>query len=437
MKKAILVLWISLLSFFSVSFARKFVGQRKNRVSGNKQPMKTKQLLVDVSVIINNDARTGIQRVVRGLLLQLVKHPPIDYRVCPIFATRKHGYCYASEDLQRSETEVLNTVRVAEGDVFLGLDLSAHLLPLHKDELVQWKTQGVKIHIVVYDLLPLLSPHWFNNKTVRKFRRWLKMVAIFSDSILCISNTVKVDVGNWLESKYGIPIGAISINTISLGADIKASMPDCGLPKNIDQLLSMLASKSVILMVGTLEPRKGHAQVLNAFECLWQQGSDVHLVIIGKPGWKTQALQQALRTHPQNQNHLYWLDDVSDELLQLFYAGCTGVIIASQAEGFGLPLIEALHYNKPILARDIPVFREVGGEGVSFFANGADVSLSDNLTVWLNDIQAPRTPRTVSPSTWSDSAHKLLQHLCLVEQASFISPIQEKGNSLLQRECIE
>jgi glycosyltransferase involved in cell wall biosynthesis len=413
---------INLLSRLPVPIIRKYL---QRTVCASTLPgiaNGEKQLLIDISVIINNDGRTGIQRVVRALLLQLLRQPPVGCRVRPVFATRKQEYHYASDyfglaDAQASSVNGSSALKVGPGDIFLGLDLAAHLLPLHKIQLAQWKRSGTEIHIMVYDLLPVLHPYWFNSKTTRNFHRWLKTIAIFSDSVICISNTVKAELDDWLYQKYSLATGTIPICTIPLGADIESSAPSRGLPENINQLLTALASRPTVLMVGTLEPRKGHSQVLAAFEKLWQRGRDINLVIVGKPGWKTEALQQRLRSHPQDKTRLYWLDNASDELLELLYVGCTGVILASQAEGFGLPLIEAGYHNKPVLARDISVLREIGGNFVTFFSGTSTESLMHDIEFWLAKIAIEQMPHSAPQHTWQDSAHELLVHLGLGQTA--------------------
>lgn len=403
------------------SIARPRFQVTARRTIAQSSVSRDRQLLVDVSVILNNDARTGIQRVVRALLLQLLRHPPVGCQVRPVYATRKHGYRYASHCFGMPVANLPNArersaVAVGPNDVFLGLDLAAHLLPMHCAELAQWKRAGAAVHIIVYDLLPVLHPQWFNPKTTRNFRKWLRTIAIFADSAICISNAVKNDLADWVEQQYRIAADALPITTIPLGADIQSSAPSQGLPENVKQLLATLAENPTVLMVGTLEPRKGHAQVLAAFEKLWQQGHEINLVIVGKPGWKTEALQQTLRTHPHIHDRLHWLDNASDEFLELLYAASTGVIVASQAEGFGLPLIEAMHHNKPVLARDIPVLREIGGNSASFFTDAGN--LAKELEAWLAEISHERVPHNFPQPTWQDSANALLSRLSLEQPIS-------------------
>ncbi len=406
-----------LIALTPVSWARSYI--RRHSPSVPPQRDKEGQLLVDVSVILQHDAGTGIQRVVRALLNQLLENPPIGYRVRPVFAGRSHPYRYATVipgkpwigDLRALGN---GAVHVGPGDIFLGLDLAAHLLPGRRFELLRWKRQGVSLHFVVYDILAVRNLHWFNPKTTRNIRRWLRTLAIFADSLICISDVVRKDVASWLAARYGFESDVIPIKLIPLGADISASIPSEGISDDMEQLLSRLSRSASVMIVGTLEPRKGHAQILAAFERLWRVGRNVSLVLVGKPGWKTEPLQHQLNAHPQAGRRLYWLDNASDELLELLYGAVTGVIVASQAEGFGLSLVEAAYHRKPILARDIPVFREIGGDRAAFFAGGSPGTLAESIDKWLDEISAGKTSTPCAPlKTWHDSALSLLSCLGL------------------------
>jgi glycosyltransferase involved in cell wall biosynthesis len=121
-------------------------------------------------------------------------------------------------------------------------------------------------------------------------------------------------------------------------------------------------------MVGTLEPRKGHQQALAACEQLWADGVDANQVIVGKQGWMVEALVERMTHHAELNRRLFWLDGISDEFLEQVYAASACLIAASYGEGFGLPLIEAAQHKLPIVARDIPVFREVAGSHAHYFS---------------------------------------------------------------------
>jgi glycosyltransferase involved in cell wall biosynthesis len=378
-----------------------------------------KQLLVDVSVIYRTDSRTGIQRVVRSLLLQLISAPPLGYSVRPVFATAKHGYCYADVNMLdyswKADAKSSTCVTTQAGDLFLALDLAAHLLPRHQAQMLHWKMCGVKIHVVVYDLLPLQYPDWFNEKTTQNFKRWIRWVAVYADGAVCISNSVKAEVNIWLSVQYGLPLSALPTSTIVLGADIASSAPSSGLPPNAEFLLARLRNTPAVLMVGTIEPRKGYDQALSAFELLWRQRDPTYLlVLVGRPGWKTQALQNTLRTHPEVGKRLFWIEDASDEFLDRLYAACRGVLVASRAEGFGLPLIEAALHDAPVLARDIPVFREIGFDDATYFDGDTPEDLAKAINSWLSLKKSTSLSRTKRGlPTWQLSATQLLNALGL------------------------
>lgn len=164
-------------------------------------------------------------------------------------------------------------------------------------------------------------------------------------------------------------------------------------------------------MVGTVEPRKGHAQVLAAFELLWTKGYDIDLVIVGKEGGMVEALTNKLRQHFEAGQRLWWLKDVSDEYLVQIYRVSTCLIAASLGEGFGLPLIEAAKYQLPIIARDIHVFREVAGSHAYYFADTTAQNLAKAVVEWLQLKATLQQPGTESMPwlTWQQSASQLMR----------------------------
>lgn len=153
---------------------------------------------------------------------------------------------------------------------------------------------------------------------------------------------------------------------------------------------------------------------------LWEQGVDVNLAIVGGEGWKALGDEARrdipetvtrLRGHAQQDQRLFWLTGISDEYLENVYASSTCLVFASVGEGFGLPLIEAAQHGLPILARDIPVFREVALDHAYYFSGEQPEDLARSVQQWLGLFEQGQHPRSQGmPSlTWAQSARRLLE----------------------------
>lgn len=400
------------LRFVSAARTRRWIENAKARtpIGKHRTGDEPRQLLIDVSVIHKHDAGTGIQRVVRSVLGNLIANPPHGFSVRCVVAESQRSYHYASGPGQ----SLGKKVKVQAGDIFLGLDLAAHLLPRHLAQLMSWKVLGASLHFVVYDMLPLTHPVHFKAARVRHFQRWAQLLSMVANSLLCISRSVEADLHHWLHQNANLTPRQLPTRVIPLGGDFynASPQPSSGPSALVLQTLSQLEGRSWSLMVGTLEPRKNHACVLDAFEQLWQQNSPLVLVLVGRPGWHTEALQQRIAGHPEINRHLYWFSAATDAELQLLYQKASGVVVPSLAEGYGLPLSEALHHRKPLLARDIPVFREVAGEHAQYFTDDTPGNLSRTLANWLAEPKPASTTRNdLRDHTWAESTQHILKAL--------------------------
>lgn len=378
------------------------------------QPV-SRQLLVDISELVKYDARSGIQRVVRSILRQWMTAPPTGYTVEAIYASATEPYRYARRYTASFMGEPLGEefddyVEVAPGDIFVSLDLQHQVPPAQKDLLHQWRAVGVTIWSVVYDLLPLQLPDCFLPEVHDYHQTWLSAITEF-DGAVCISKAVANDLQVWLEGHPSTRYRPFAVKWFHLGADMDASAPTVGLPPDGARILESIRSRPSFLMVSTVEPRKEHEQVLNAFEQLWACDSDVNLVIVGKQGWRVDSLVHRLRNHPQAGTRLLWLEGVSDEYLETIYGACTCLIVASRGEGFGLPLIEAAQHRLPIIARDLPVLHEVAGEHAFYFNgyNAEDLALAVQHWMKLRDDGLHPPSERMPWLTWKESADQLLR----------------------------
>lgn len=382
------------------------------------QKNKQKQLLVDISELVQRDWKSGIQRVVKSILWHWLLMPTFDYRIEPIYAEPgKSGYRYA----RKFTTNLLgisafdiedDPIDFFDGDIFLGLDLQPHIVKQEIHTYTEMKIAGVKVNFVVYDLLPVLMPQFFINIGYELHNEWLKSVGE-SDRAFCISQSVASELNEWVNTQYPYKAKSFAIDWFHLGADVENSLPSYSLPDDARDVLNKIEYNRSFVMVGTLEPRKGHAQVLDAFEILWNNGSDANLIIVGKQGWLVDELCEKIRSHPELNKRLLWLEGISDEYLENVYAASSCLIAASYGEGFGLPLIEAAQHGLSILARDIPVFREVAGDYAAYFKAEAPSELAAAIKSWLSDYQRNKHPKSSGMNylTWKESAAMLLKKI--------------------------
>jgi len=378
------------------------------------------RLFIDVSSIATEDLRTGIQRVIRSQLEVLLRHPPKGVRVEPVYLVNTDGtwYFYYAHEwtntfLNLDDASADHLVDFHPGDILFCADLNTGLA-IHADSAGLYQSaisSGAKVFFQVFDLLPISHPEWFPSESEGNHIAWANIVAGCSGA-LCISNAVAEEFKAWCD-KQGLP--PVYTGYFHLGADIEMSSPSLGMPDNASEVLTLLKSSTAFLMVGTIEPRKGHQQVIAAFDALWQEGKAVTLVIVGKAGWMVDDIINTLSAHPEKQLRLFWLEHTSDEFLSKLYKASNCLIAASEGEGFGLPLIEAAQYGLPIIARDTPVFREVAGEFAHYFDDqeGSDLALSINHWLTLNEQGEVISSQGMPWLTWRQSTKELVNLLGL------------------------
>jgi glycosyltransferase involved in cell wall biosynthesis len=303
-------------------------------------------------------------------------------------------------------------INFKSGDIFFGLDFSRPIVIAQRNFYQALRAQGVTTCFLVHDLLPICMPHYFPEGVRDLHGNWLEVISQ-SDALFSVSKNTAQELKKWILKNVSSNTQRPQLHWFHLGADIKSSIPNSGLPLDAKSILKQMQEGLTFLMVGTLEPRKGYIQTLEAFELLWQRGFTINLVIAGKYGWMMEDFVSRLKNHPYYKTRLFWIDHASDEYLQALYNAATCLIFASEGEGFGLPLIEAAHHELPVIARDIPVFREVAGSHVHYFSGLQATDLMETINEWINLLhQGLISSSSNRPKhTWEQSAIHLLSNI--------------------------
>ena len=250
-------------------------------------------------------------------------------------------------------------------------------------------------------------PYYFEPAVVKTYHQWLD-VATSGDAVICISQSVVSSLKRWISQSPEFKNPTLSIDWAHLGAEPFQAKTDWEPSKEVIDPLPQNQNPT-FLMVGTMEPRKGHEQALDAFEILWEKGLKVNLVIMGKRGWLTQSLSKRLEAHQEFNRQLYWFEQADDRMLGKAYSSADCLLAASFGEGFGLPLIEAASFCVPILARDLPVFHEVAGDYATYFEGQDEEDMASAIEAWLKTSpdDPSRDSGKITINTWAMCGQKI------------------------------
>ncbi len=215
--------------------------------------------------------------------------------------------------------------------------------------------------ISVMDLSYLYFPEMFNITDLYKLRNWTAYSVKRAKRVLTISSSTKFDIIR----EYKIPEEKV----IAIYPGVKINMNFSPHVKDMNFLkYKYEISDNFILFVGTLQPRKNIVRLIEAFAKVLESNNtpeDIQLVIVGKKGW----LYEEILKKPKElgiEDRAKFLDFVSDEELALFYKHAICFVLPSLYEGFGLPVLEAMKYNCPVITSNVSSLPEAGGDAALY-----------------------------------------------------------------------
>jgi len=392
-------------------------------------------IYLDCSYIYRETANTGIQRVTRSITREAMG---LRNDICP--AVLHDDVFYKLTDIPKQDDAPFShkgePIHFKAGDIYFVLDSSwIYSIP---EKLSHLKTYGVKTGVMYYDLIPITHAKMCSvSKDL--FSEWVLETAKYSDFFACISNATKESLKR--ESAKLYPSREINDDitfSFRLGADISAY--DANYSPYDDTLLRVFNDNHTYLTVSTVEPRKNHAMLLDAFDLLWKNFPTTKLCFIGKEGWMIEEVVKRIRTHQKLNSNLFWLESVNDKDVQWAYRKAKCVLFPSFEEGFGLPIIEALNCGTPVVASDIPVFHEVAGDRIGYLDPHDPMS----LVKWIERIERKGIPKEIVPdgsfkwATWKDSTVELLEKMELADNCvrENLAPILKK-HAFEQRVAME
>ncbi|MBL8839662.1 MAG: glycosyltransferase [Alphaproteobacteria bacterium] len=312
------------------------------------------RLLIDLSQFAGAPSHSGIQRV----LSEMLRHWPLHVQPADV-AILVHGVHHVvplasvNHVLERFFQDVANqtalqsmqsslishAVRKAQPDDLDG-SYAGYFLPEPTwredvlNSLDRWRRRRIgSVFALMFDALPQSNPEVFAQAHQEATSRYFRLVAGLNN-VACISLAARQCLESRLRRQplancIVVPPGADALPVVARARPATPSF----------------------VMLGTVEPRKHHKTVLEAFERLWRSGYAWPLTIIGAPGWHDQEFLRSLRTRATAEpQRLVWLEAANDQEIAQAFAKATAVLYVSEQEGYGVPAVEALAAGCPVVA---------------------------------------------------------------------------------------
>lgn len=257
-------------------------------------------------------------------------------------------------------------------------------------------TRQLRFRLVIFlhDLIPLSFPEYARPQEAERHARRLSTAIELADSFAVNSADTRDSLIDYAES-HGLQSPPIIVAPLGIDPAFRTPLANVRLPP-------------YFVTVGTIEPRKNHLLLLHLWRKLaTEPGGAPKLLVVGRRGWENENVVDILeRSHSVRANVLE-TNDLPDDTLGAVISGARALLFPSFAEGYGLPLVEALTLGTPVIASDLPVFREVG-QGVPDFLDPLDG------TAWYRailDYARPDSParaaqlrrlRNFTPPSWDE-----------------------------------
>lgn len=275
--------------------------------------------------------------------------------------------------------------------------------------------RGIRFVLLIHDMIPITFAQFYKAQDVAIFRDYMDAALPLADLIITTTRHTERDVIAYTASQS---LRLQRTKVTPLGADGPQPHGD------FDGLAEYgLRRDGYALLVSTIEPRKGHAMILEIWRRLLKDGlpqkHKFKLVLVGREGWLVDELIKELRQTARETDSLVMLSDVSDERLACLYRGAAFCLYPSKYEGYGLPIVEALQYCKPIVASNAGPMKElVSSLSPSLDPDHAE-SWESQLRSWIEEPEqladiAAKIRRDYKPVSWAMSA-ETLAHLIEAE----------------------
>lgn len=369
------------------------------------------------AVPLASTTKSGIGKSVEGIVLSLAHAYPDEVELVGHyfnFLGRKKGYYLPSAPNIRYRKTIFLPGKVFNVLRRLRIPVPYELMVKERGDFhlflafLGWRSLfHTPYAVFAHDLTYLLHPEFVSSKMRSDLVRL--MPGTLGGAAFIIANSASSQLGFMkaygLERRSFLPISLPPVSVQRLSK------------QEADDRISALGIRGkYLLFLGTLEPRKNVVSLLEAYEKLSRSVQSTHtLVLAGGKGWNDEAISASLDRLSQGGSNVLQLGYVSDVDKAALYMGATLYCLPSHYEGFGMPLLEAMHYGTPILASDIPVFREVC-DGAALYCGTSSQTIAASLEYLLRSpsvrkVLSQRGAERVASFSWDEIARKLYKRI--------------------------
>ena len=235
--------------------------------------------------------------------------------------------------------------------------LNVSHFPLWVSSYFSWlrKRPDIKPVFMIHDLFPIEHPEFFRPNELQRQVRGLNVIAEIAAGVIVYTPAVADTLMAHLDG--------LGRKTIPMLVQPLPVSPIFHEQREHDELL---AAQPYFLVCGTIEPRKNHLLLLNLWRELGRSLGSLapKLILAGARGWENENILDMLERCPEVRDHVIEAPGLSTPSLKRLIDNARAVLMPSFAEGYGLPVAEALTARIPVVASDLPSFRAMG-EGIT------------------------------------------------------------------------
>lgn len=303
--------------------------------------------------------------------------------------------------------------QVQPGSLYLNVSHTDYDLPTHTRWIAHHDLRAIYL---LHDLIPILHPEHCRPHAVTRHTGRVRSALLHGAGIIVGSGAVARDLSHYAE-QLQLPCPPVTVAPLA-GAALRG------------QVTRQADDSDYFLCVGTIESRKNHRLLVK----VWQRmhaamgRAAPRLVIVGRWGTGVATLRETLAASGMVDGLIEIVEDCSDDALATLMLGARAMLMPSLAEGFGLPMAEALSLGVPVIASDLPCFHEVG-QGIPCLLDPHDVAAWEARIVAL-DPAASRRQRRIDalrgycPPSWQEHFEQVEPWMASIAHTPFAASRQ-------------